>query len=310
MINLFPPRVTCGWGIATADTFRNRSRALMGYWGTNLQNIPDSLRRLVIPDPWKILLQADQAGAEALIVAYLCRDGNFRALFKNGIKSHVYVALNIFREHWKKSFNHVDAICSLPIAEIPKHYEWPALSKAIKSHDKYYFIGKKTCHCVDAETEVLTRDGWKNIIKVAEETKESIAIFDPKLDEIRFDNVFEWNTYQYDGELIVFETKSVLQKVTEDHKILYLNNNVFKSMSAAAVYQCKCMNLVTSSNYIGGKSDISDTDIRLLVAIQADGHIATDQVVHFNFVKERKKDRLEMLLKQGNYNYKLIWQRK
>ena len=45
------------------------------------------------PKPGNIFVQPDQAGAEALVVAYLCPPGQFRSLFLNGIKPHTLMQL-------------------------------------------------------------------------------------------------------------------------------------------------------------------------------------------------------------------------
>ena len=76
-------------------------------WGENLQNKEKGMRNMYIPDDGKIFVQVDQSGAEALIVAYLCRNANFRKLFINGIKPHVFVALHIFNNVWKQKLREI-----------------------------------------------------------------------------------------------------------------------------------------------------------------------------------------------------------
>ena len=105
----------------------------------------------------KILGQNDQAGAEALIVSYLCRAGKFRDLFINGIKPHVYVALHVFAEQWSKMPDKVDnnTLIRALVAE-PKDLKnvegWKKLEAVIKDSDnweaskRYYFIAKSICH--------------------------------------------------------------------------------------------------------------------------------------------------------------------
>lgn len=141
------PRCNTSWSIGGTDTFRNRSRKLLDRWGTNQQNISSNISRIYIPDENKIFVSADCAGAEALIVAYLCPEGKFRSLFTVGIKPHVFVALHLFAKHWSTTFG--DTIASMlnlsPIA-LSNHPNWKEVSKAIKNHETYYFIGKKSCH--------------------------------------------------------------------------------------------------------------------------------------------------------------------
>lgn len=111
----------------------------------------------------KKFIQADQAGAEALIVAFCAPAGNYRKLFANGIKVHSYVAMHLFKKEWPKKMLEqggissleglpMDEMCALPIEELPKHPMWKDLGKLIKSSDdwpaqeRYYFMGKQTAH--------------------------------------------------------------------------------------------------------------------------------------------------------------------
>jgi len=141
------PRNTCHWSPGGTKTFRNKSGMLIGDIGSNLQNPSDDICRIYIPDEGKEFIQVDCAGAEALIVAWECEDGRFRELFRNGIKPHTFVAMNLFQPEWKKEqpFDVVH-LCSLSIPDLAKHPEWKALSKIIKNTHERYFIGKKTCH--------------------------------------------------------------------------------------------------------------------------------------------------------------------
>jgi hypothetical protein len=194
------PRNTCNYSVPGTRTFRLGSSMITtkltsppreGKKGSNMQNWEKGIRRIFVSDGWdcsciatreklahylltsdlsiftneerariKILVQVDQAGAEALIVAYLCRHGNFRDLFINGIKSHVFVGLHVFAEVWKKEMANsgsdikcdIDYLCSLPINQITSYPFWRDVDKLIKSSDKwpaerrYYYIAKQICH--------------------------------------------------------------------------------------------------------------------------------------------------------------------
>lgn len=171
------PRVTCGWKTGLAKTFRNTSSKLLDIYGTNLQNPAKSTIEIYEADPGCSLVQPDQAGAEALVVAYLCKPGNFRELFIQEVKPHTYVAMHIFHEHWAKelSLPNIDDFLSCAIRELKDKLLWKSLAKLIKDHDKYYFIGKKTCHssnyCMKAPTfqmDVLKESEGKIVLSRAE----------------------------------------------------------------------------------------------------------------------------------------------
>lgn len=140
-------RVTCHWSPGGTKTFRNKSSKVFRTYGNNLQNPSDRLCRIHIPDEGRKFIQVDQAGAEALIVAWECENARFRSLFKNGIKPHTFVALNLFCNQWQKETPY-DALhlCTLSIPDLASHPDWKDLSKIIKDNHERYFIGKKSCH--------------------------------------------------------------------------------------------------------------------------------------------------------------------
>lgn len=148
------PRSTTDYKLGGTTFFRAASVEVRERWGTNLQNPSKSICKLYIPDDGYAFVQPDQSGAEALVVAYLCRHGNFRDLFLNGIKSHVYVALHVFKQEWARRLPDIDVegISLLPINLITKHPDWLRLKKLIDesdgwaAHERYYYIAKMICH--------------------------------------------------------------------------------------------------------------------------------------------------------------------
>lgn len=178
--------LTTGWKLSGTNTLRKSSAKLLGRppdkesgWGGNEQNISDRLRRVYRPSrPGYKLVQCDQAGAEALLVAYLCTAGNFRALFDVGIKPHVYVALHVFASHWAKLLpkgERIEDYTLAPIRLLPNLPSWRVLGKAIKEHHRYYAIGKMICHASNYgmrpptfQLNVLQRSEGKIVLTLAE----------------------------------------------------------------------------------------------------------------------------------------------
>lgn len=147
------PRLTCAWVISGTDTFRLASRKMLKLWGTNMQNWTKRLRKIIKPPPGMKFLQVDQSGAEALIVAYLCRRGKYRELFENKVKVHIYVALGLFKQQFEAELGYkLDEFIEAPIAEMVKLPRWNQVSEVIAISDewpgkrRYYFMAKKTCH--------------------------------------------------------------------------------------------------------------------------------------------------------------------
>jgi DNA polymerase I-like protein with 3'-5' exonuclease and polymerase domains len=164
-------RFTCAYVATGTDTFRLGSRELLGFpaskkhkipkqkgYGTNMQNWNKHIRECVIAPPGKLLFQIDQAGAEALVVAYLCRNARFRSLFLNKIKPHVYVAMRIAPKHWadKLGLSDIADYLNSPIAELKNLKYWKDLETLIKDSDnesnpqkRFYYIGKTCCHLLN-----------------------------------------------------------------------------------------------------------------------------------------------------------------
>lgn len=195
-------------------TFRRSSRSILGKWGGNLQNIEKGLREVYIPDGYneslkarckyyletgdtsvfteeelltlRIFLQVDQSGAEALIVAYDSDAGDYRQLFINGVKPHVYVAMKLFKDIWKeKAREHntvvtgadVITLCDTKIPDLKKNAAWKTLDNLIKMSDdwsydqRYYYFAKQTVHSGNYDIQapmfrsnVLEKSGGKVVL--------------------------------------------------------------------------------------------------------------------------------------------------
>jgi hypothetical protein len=165
---------------------------------------------MYVPDDGKVFVQVDQSGAEALIVAYLCRNANFRKLFTNGIKPHVFVALHIFSDVWKKkliensyplteNFN-IDDVLSSPIEKLRSHPDWNNLDHCIKDSDnwslqeRYYYLAKQACHSGNYgitapafRLNVLARSGGK-VVKSKEDAEKFVNTYNSLFPEIK-----EWH---------------------------------------------------------------------------------------------------------------------
>lgn len=159
-------RNTCLYGLGHTKTTRRNSCGIKVDFGngiilgTNLQNIEKMMRRIYVPDDGYIFIQRDQSGAEAKVVAYLCRKGKFRELFDNNVKPHVYVALHKFDYVWADELNkyagdiklNIEEFTNSEIPDLQKHPQWKTLDKLIKKSDswpparRYYYMAKQMCH--------------------------------------------------------------------------------------------------------------------------------------------------------------------
>lgn len=155
-------RNTTQYVIAGPNTFRLASHALFDKYGSNLQNIEKSMRKIYIPDKGKVFIQVDQSGAEAVVVAYLCKHGQFRDLILSGIKSHIFVGLHIFADEWQKEINampggkdtkcNIEELIHTQIKQLKNNPFWPEIDALIASSDdwpaarRFYYIAKQITH--------------------------------------------------------------------------------------------------------------------------------------------------------------------
>lgn len=165
-------RSSTNYALAGPKTFRRGSKKILKKWGSNLQNIEESMREIYQSDGYKpelhdkcsywletgdlsvfsqeeletlrVLCPRDQSGAEALIVAYECEPFDYRKLFIHGIKPHVYIGLRLFPEEWKRKIKEhslgidssvIDTLCATSIPDLKSNPDWSAIDKLIKSSD-------------------------------------------------------------------------------------------------------------------------------------------------------------------------------
>ena len=212
-------RDSCTWKIGRTKTFRLGSSKILGVYGGNIQNIEKSMRAVYLSDGWcekdkpkilyyqetgdlsvftkeelsriKIMIQTDEDGADARIVAYECEANKYRQLFIHGIKVHVYLGIMLFPDIWAPemreagmlnddSFNIADYI-NAPIQALKSLPHWKNLVRIIKDSDdwvaskRYYYFAKQTGHSgnydIQAQTfrmNILEKSGGKIMIPMEE----------------------------------------------------------------------------------------------------------------------------------------------
>ena len=73
--------------------------------------------------------------------------------------------------------------------------------------------------CVDADTEALTPDGWRRHDLLTDGSL--IAAYDPDSDAIRWQPA-TFHRYPFDGELVAFNQRETVQRLTPNHRVLHL----------------------------------------------------------------------------------------
>lgn len=149
------PRFSGMFRLAGTKSFRLASGKIFDEFGSNCQNPPKAQLATLEARPGNVLVQADQSGAEALIVAMLAPPGRYRELFAAGIKPHSFLALHIFgrsKPHWfagleTSAQTFLQEQSPVALAKLPG---WKTLAKRIADSDsepdRPYYTGKRTAH--------------------------------------------------------------------------------------------------------------------------------------------------------------------
>lgn len=160
--------------------------------------------------------------------------------------------------------------------------------------------------CVSADTEFLTPTGWKRIDKYTE--GDQVAQFYPDSREIEFVNPVAYIKRPCATMIAIAPTRGMSQRLSHEHRVLYYHpdgtHNTIPAIEYAsqlhkrgpAHFKAKFSSTYTVRN--NTKLDLSDVKIRIMVAVIADGHFATESSTRcvVRLKKDRKVKRLRELL--------------
>lgn len=166
--------------------------------------------------------------------------------------------------------------------------------------------------CVDKDTEFLSQHGWK---KISEYNKgDCVLQFDPVSNKSDF--VIPEYVKLPCEHLTYFKAKGIDQCLSDEHKVLYYNDNgsyhskpfsIIKERHNKSKTKGFTGKFKTTFDYDGIGIDLDEGQLRLQVAVMADGRIVKegkDNYTQMRFSKKRKYDRLLELCKKYNLKYK------
>lgn len=149
-------------------------------------------------------------------------------------------------------------------------------------------------HCVTGETEVLTEQGW---VEIKNWRGGKIAQYSPDGDQVRF---LEATPNEFECSEPVVELAAPYSRgvFTLGHTVPYYTHGSFqlRTLQAGDAARRGSLYLPISGNLVS-KGAITADQMRLLVAVQADGHWTPEGgVLQFTFRKHRKIERIQSLL--------------
>jgi replicative DNA helicase/5S rRNA maturation endonuclease (ribonuclease M5) len=169
-----------------------------------------------------------------------------------------------------------------------------------------------TAACVDADTEFLSQRGWKRIADY-QEGDDVLCYSATGIAELHKPSAYIKEASQ---TLTRFNTRyGVDQVLSDEHTVIYINKN--GSLLKRPFSEIKASHeksndgwqgrFITSFWHSGPGIDMTEGDIRLQVAVMADGRIVKegkDNYTQMRFRKKRKYDRLISLCQKYNLRYK------
>lgn len=194
---------------AGTRSFRLASSKLFGEFGGNAQNWKKDSLRFLEARRGCSFVQADQAGAEALVVAYDAPPGRFRRLFENSIKPHTYMAMHLFADRFLADHDRNDYWLAEP-SDIKKLPDWPALKEVINNSGVPYDLGKRIIHASNYRMGPRTfafntlKQTEGKLVLTIKQCEEYLAMF-----RIIFPEIVEWQN-------------EIEQRVMRDRKLVNL----------------------------------------------------------------------------------------
>jgi len=89
--------------------------------------------------------------------------------------------------------------------------------------------------CFSSDTEVLTENGWKKYEDVSKNFDEKIATYNLNNEKIEYEIPQKYHEYNYDGDMVSFESKDIDILVTPNHKMLIKINDKWGKVEAQNV---------------------------------------------------------------------------
>ncbi len=146
-------------------------------------------------------------------------------------------------------------------------------------------------NCFDGETELLTRRGWVKFPD-CDPASDEVAQTDPVTGAVEFVRPTAWIRKPFEGELYHFTSQQLDICCTADHRIPMQRRNGNWEERTAATWVAD-RQLRQSGFYAGGSERLTEDEVILLCATQADGTFdRRSNCISFQFSKKRKIERL------------------
>lgn len=156
--------------------------------------------------------------------------------------------------------------------------------------------------CYKGDTEFLSQKGWK---KIKDYSEGDLVAQYHKNGDISFVSPLEY-VYYKNAPLLEIKAEGINQCVTPNHRMIFKSSRGHLNVKRAdEIAETTSRRFITSGKLVSNsKLELTDANLRLMVAIIADGTFnSSSTYCQMGFIKSRKIERIEKLLKEADISY-------
>ena len=176
--------------------------------------------------------------------------------------------------------------------ELDKYYEFMDKLKEYHKGKLIYLVGNH--ESVSKDTEVLTKEGWKNVRDVSKDT--FVAQFDQTTGEIEYHKPLSLVRH-YSEKLVEIESRNTKQKVTLNHDVV-INGEKHKAKNLVGK-RINQNDFFLSGNFSQKTNELSLNELELLTWVIMDGCMVNrdGKIHHVQFKLSKKRKLFTVLLR-------------
>lgn len=275
------------------------------------------LRKGVVKGQEALKAVADYLGETNIKVCALPPQYDPNDMLKEGRGRELFWAFTMPKDYSVAGFIEHSQIRheAIKMPELGRPFPWDDLTKLTLGRrlgEGFYF----GAGCVDSETEFLSPNGWVKISDYVEGMK--VSQYNPENGDLEFVEPLQYIKAPTKGMLHLKTKYGVEQVLSGEHRFAFwaesnLTTNKPTELAFHEVVQKHLNNktgfrglVKTTFNYSGAGIDFTDAELRLQVAIMADGRIVKegkDNYTQMRFKKKRKYNRLVQICTAGNLKF-------
>jgi len=200
------------------------------------------------------------------------------------------------------------------IEDIKDMIEIENQKKIISYYDEIRRMGKciwedLTWHCLDEQTELLTKNGWKKYNEIKKSDR--VYSMNPKTLQLELSKIKNLFIYDYKGIMINYDNERINFCVTPNHKFLMTYNRPERNKLKLEENTIDSIPdrddryfFVGSEGYEGKFNQLTDNQIKLIGWIVSEGHFEKQlKGISIYQNKGKKANEIEELLNQENLGY-------